>query len=72
MDLSVPTILPPWVQDPSTSSILFSFTVFVLYLSCENNENKLKEAGLGPFLEKKENIGNRLWRPNESDRGICS
>ena len=26
--------------------------VLVLYLSCEMNENKQKEAGFGPFLKK--------------------
>ena len=29
----------------------FSFIVFVLYLSCEKNENKQKEVGFGPFLK---------------------
>ena len=29
--------------------MLLSFIVFVLYLSCEKNENKQKEAGFGPF-----------------------
>ena len=48
-----PTILPPRVWVPSTPSTLLSFTVFVLYLSCEKNENKQKEAGFGPFFKKK-------------------
>ena len=40
---------PVWVQ--STPSTLLSFIVeFVLYLSCEKNKNKQKEAGFGPFL----------------------
>ena len=35
---------------PGTPSTPLSFIVkFVLYLSCEKNENKQKEAGLGPF-----------------------
>ena len=49
VDLSAPAILPPRIQVPSTPSILFSFIVFVLYLSREKNENKLKEARFGPF-----------------------
>ena len=50
VDLSVPTILPPWVQIPSTPSMLLSFIVIVLYLSCEKNKNKQKEA---IFLKKR-------------------
>ena len=53
VDSSVPTILLPQVQVPSTPSMLFSFIVSVLYLSCEKNENKQKEAGFGPFKENK-------------------
>ena len=49
MDSSAPTILLPRVRVPSTPSTLFSFIVFVLYLSCEKNENKQKGAGFGPF-----------------------
>ena len=50
-NLSMPTILPPRVRIPNTPSMLLSFIVkFVLYLSCERNQNKQKEAGLGPFL----------------------
>ena len=50
VDSSTPTILPPWVRIPCTPSTLLSSIVkFVLYLSCEKNENKQKEAGLGPF-----------------------
>ena len=45
VDLSVPTILPSRVRVPSTPSTLFSFIVFVIYLSCEKKENKQKEAG---------------------------
>ena len=48
-DSSVPTILLPRVQVPSAPSRLFSFIVFVLYLSGEKNENKLKETGFGPL-----------------------
>ena len=53
VDLSAPTILLPRVRIPSTPTTLFSFIVFVLYLSFENNENKQKEAGFGPFFFKK-------------------
>ena len=53
MDSSAPAILPPQVQVPSTSSKQLSFMVkFGLYLSCEKNENKHKDAGFGPFLLK--------------------
>ena len=52
VDSSAPTILPPWVWAPSTPSTLLSFIVFVLYLSCEKNENKEKEVWFGPFKHK--------------------
>ena len=58
MDSSAPTILPHRVRDHrKTPSTLLSFTVkFVLYtalyLSCEKNENKQKEARFGPFFKK--------------------
>ena len=51
VELSVPTILPPQVRVLSTPSTLFSFIVFVLYLSCEKNENKQKEARLAHYLK---------------------
>ena len=42
VDSSVPTILLPWVQIPNKPSMLLFFIVkFVLYLSCEKNENKI-------------------------------
>ena len=44
VDSSAPTLMPSWVGVPSTPSTLFSFIIFVLYLSCEKNENKQKEA----------------------------
>ena len=48
------SMLPSRVRVPSTPSTLLSFKVkFVLYLSCERNENKQKEAGFGPFLRKR-------------------
>ena len=50
VDLSAPTIMPPQVRVPRTPYMLLSFIVkFVLYMSCEKNENKQKEAGFGPF-----------------------
>ena len=49
MDLSVPTILLPWVRVPSTPSTLLSFIVCVLYLSFEKNKNKQNDAGFGNF-----------------------
>ena len=55
MDSSAPTILPPRVRVPSTPSMLLSFIVFGLYLSCEKGENKLKEVGFGPLFKKRSN-----------------
>ena len=52
LDLSAPTILLPRVRVPSSSSTLLSFIVFVLYLLCEKNKNKQKEARFGTFLKK--------------------
>ena len=52
VDSSAPTILTPWVQIPSTTSMVLSFIVVMIDLSCEKNKNKQKEAGLGPFLKK--------------------
>ena len=54
VDFSVPSILSPQAQVPSTPSMLFSiYIVQILYLSveleCEKNENKQKEAAIGPF-----------------------
>ena len=50
VDSSAATILPPWVRVPSTSSTILSFIVkFVLYLSCEKNENKQKYGRVWPF-----------------------
>ena len=50
VDLSAPTIMPPQVRVPRTPYMLLSFIVkFVLYMSCEKNENKQKEAVFGPF-----------------------
>ena len=54
MDSSVPTILHPQAQVPSSPSLLLSFIVeFVLYLSCEKDENKQKENGFGPFKKSR-------------------
>ena len=47
VESSVPTSR---VRVPSTPSTLLSFLVFVLYLSCEKNENNQKEGGLAHFL----------------------
>ena len=53
VDSSAPTIQSPRVQVPSMPSMLLSFIVkFVLYLLCEKNRNKQKEAGFGPFLKQ--------------------
>ena len=39
-------------SSPKHGIYIFSFIVLVLYLSCEKNENKQKEAGFDPFFEK--------------------
>ena len=44
MDSSAPSILPPWVRVPSTTSTLLPN----LSLHCEKNESKQKEARFGP------------------------
>ena len=56
MDSVAPSILPPWVQIPSTPSKLFPLSNFVLYLSLcwEKDENKQKEARFGLFFFKKD------------------
>ena len=51
-DQSIPTVLPSHVRVPSTPCMLFSYIVkFVLYwrLHCETDENRQKEAGVGPY-----------------------
>ena len=47
---SLPIILRPWVQIPSTPSMLFQFLLLKLLLELEKNENKQKEAGMGPCI----------------------
>ena len=47
---SAPTILHPWVQIPSTPSVLFQFLLLKLWW--EKDDNKQKEAEIGPFLKK--------------------
>ena len=52
MDSSAPSILPPWVRVPSAFSIyIVQIVYFSFELECESNENKQKEAGIGPFLK---------------------
>ena len=53
MDSSAPSILPPRVH---VYIYIFSiYTVQIVYFSlgleCEKNENKQKEAGIGPFFK---------------------
>ena len=43
---------PPRVRVPSTPSMLLSFVVFMLYLSCKKNENKQKEVGIKRIKRK--------------------
>ena len=51
VDLSAPSILPPRVRVPSTQSNLLS--IYIWIVSCGKDENKQKEAGIGPFLKKR-------------------
>ena len=59
VDSSATSILPPQVRVPSTPSryAFLIYTVQFVYLSlgleCEKNENKQKEAGIGPFFKDK-------------------
>ena len=48
MDSSAPTVLLPG-SSPRTIYAFKNIVKFVLYLSCEKNENKQKEAGFGSF-----------------------
>ena len=55
VDLSAPTILPPWVQVPCTSTLL-SLIVFVLYLSCEKMKINKKRPGMAHFFKKSTSV----------------
>ena len=50
VDSSVSAILPPQVRVPCTPSMLLSLIEFVLYLSCEKNENKQKGGRVWPLF----------------------
>ena len=50
VDSSLPSILPPRVQVPSTPSAFLS--IYIWIVSCGKDENKQKEAGIGQFFEK--------------------
>ena len=66
VDLSAPSILPPQVRIPSTSAMLLSNYIWIV--TCIKDENKQKEAGIGPFLTKK--MGRqtkdfaKIWKTN--------
>ena len=47
---SAPTILRPQVRIPSTPSMLYSICIEIVMR--KKNENKQKEAGIGPFFKK--------------------
>ena len=47
VDLSTSSILPPRILVPSTPSMLLS--IYIWFVSCRKDENKQKEAGIGPF-----------------------
>ena len=54
MESSVPNILPPRFESLVMPSKLYAFIVkflLYLYLVWEENENKQKETGFGPFLK---------------------
>ena len=55
VDLSAPTI-----PGSSPKHAIYTFINFVLYLSCEKNENKQKEGGFGPFQKNCANQDFRL------------
>ena len=56
----MPSILPPWVRVvPSTPSMLLS--IYTWFVSCRKDENKQKEAEIGPFLTWTCSQS-RLWR----------
>ena len=61
VDSSAPTILG---SSSKHAIYAFSFIVFVLYLSCEKDENKQKEAGFGPF--KKTSIKEAKNKPERT------
>ena len=49
MDLSEPSILQPRVRIPSTTSKFLSN--YILMVTCRKDQNKQKEAGMGPILK---------------------
>ena len=53
LDSSAPSIMPPRVRVPCFLSIYIVQIVYLSFeLECEKNENKQKEAGIGPFFKK--------------------
>ena len=68
LDSSVPTILLPQDRVPSTPSTLLSFIVFMIYLSCEKDENKQKEAGLAHFKKKMNKVQENHFSPLRARR----
>ena len=50
VDSSAPSILPPRVRIPSTQSMLFSSYIWIV--TCRKDENKQKEAEIGPFKKQ--------------------
>ena len=49
---SAPTILWPWVQIPSTPTMLFQFVSLELYFDWEKDENKRKRGRDWPIFKK--------------------
>ena len=73
VESSAPTIPLPRVRVPSTPSMLFSFLVFVLNLSCEKNENKQKRGQVWPILREKnedQQVRNKCCQSNQRDSAI--
>ena len=62
VDSSASSILLPWVWVPSTPPTLLP--IYIWIVSCGKNENKQKEAGIGPYKNywfRLWSFGDRLW-----------
>ena len=57
----------PATPGSSPKYAIYAFIIsckFLLYFSCEKNENKHKEAGFGPFLKKSVDENELLYLGN--------
>ena len=67
-----PFILPPWIRVPGTPTMLLS--IYISIVSCGKDENKQKEAGIGPLLQywSLESVKFKAWYiclPDQRRRG---